>query len=123
MRKCYGILTGLMGWAKGGELLRFHAMSEEQLLALLAKLKADAGLREKLKGAPDLDAAVAIAKEAGFDVSKADWLRHQAQQTLKLSDEELEGVVGGKGHKTGKTKGCAWSTANEWCFSSLNVCC
>ena len=71
-------------------------MSEEQLSALLAKLKEDAGLQEKLKGAADLDAAVALAKEAGFDVSKADWLKYQAQQTLELSDEELESVAGGK---------------------------
>ena len=56
-------------------------MSEEQLSALLAKLKEDAGLQEKLKGAADLDAVVAIAKDAGFDVSKADWLRYQAKQT------------------------------------------
>jgi predicted ribosomally synthesized peptide with nif11-like leader len=71
------------------------AMSEEQLAALLAKLKDDAGLQEKLKGAADLDAALAMAKEAGFDVSKADWLRYQAKQTLELNDEELEGVAGG----------------------------
>jgi len=71
-------------------------MPEEQLSALLAKLKEDAGLQEKLKGAGDLDAAVAMAKEAGFDVSKADWLKHQAKQTMELSDEELEGVTGGK---------------------------
>jgi predicted ribosomally synthesized peptide with nif11-like leader len=71
-------------------------MSEEQLSALLAKLKGDAGLQEKLKSASDLAAAVEIAKSAGFDVSKEDWLRHQAQQTLELSDEELEGVAGGK---------------------------
>ena len=76
-------------------------MSEEQLAALLAKLKDDAGLQEKIKGAADLDAAVAIAKEAGFDVSKADWLKYQAtkvsdkKQTIELSDEELEGVAGG----------------------------
>jgi predicted ribosomally synthesized peptide with nif11-like leader len=70
-------------------------MSEEQLSALLAKLKEDAGLEEKLKGAADLDAAVVMAQEAGFDVSKADWLRYQAKQTLELSDEELEGVAGG----------------------------
>ena len=70
-------------------------MSEEQLAALLAKLKEDAGLQEKLKGAADLDAVLAIAKEAGFDVSKAAWLRYQAQQTIELSDEELEGVAGG----------------------------
>jgi predicted ribosomally synthesized peptide with nif11-like leader len=70
-------------------------MSEEQLSALLAKMKEDAGLQEKLKGAADLHSAVAIAKEAGFDVSKADWLRYQAKQTLELSDEALEGVTGG----------------------------
>jgi len=70
-------------------------MSEEQLSALLAKLKEDAGLRENHKGAADLDAAVAMAQEAGFDVSKADWLKHQAKQTLELSDEELEGAAGG----------------------------
>ena len=70
-------------------------MSEEQLSALLAKLKADTGLQKKLKGAPDLDAAVVLAKEAGFDVSKADWLKYQAKQILELSDEELESVAGG----------------------------
>jgi predicted ribosomally synthesized peptide with nif11-like leader len=78
-----------------------QAMSEEQLAALLAKLKDDAGLQEKLKGAADLDAAVSLAKEAGFDVSKADWLKHQAKQTLELSDEELEGVAGGRDRRLG----------------------
>ena len=72
-------------------------MSEEQLSAFLAKLKEDAGLQEKLQGAADLDAAVDLAKEAGFDVSKADWLKYQAKQILELSDEELEGVAGGLG--------------------------
>jgi predicted ribosomally synthesized peptide with nif11-like leader len=71
-------------------------MSEEQLAALLAKLKDDAGLQEKLKCAADLDAAVALAKESGFVVSKADWLRHQAKQALELSNEELENVAGGR---------------------------
>ena len=70
-------------------------MSEDQLTALLAKLKEDAGLQESFKGAADLDAAVALAKEAGFDVSKADWLKYKAKQSLELSDEELERVAGG----------------------------
>jgi predicted ribosomally synthesized peptide with nif11-like leader len=70
-------------------------MSEEQLAALLAKLKDDAGLQEKVKSAADLDAVLAIAKDAGFDISKADWIRYQANQILELSDEELEGVSGG----------------------------
>ena len=70
-------------------------MSEKQLAALIAKLKDDEGLQEKLKGAADLDAVLVIAKDAGFDISKADWLRYQAKQTIELSDEELEGVAGG----------------------------
>jgi predicted ribosomally synthesized peptide with nif11-like leader len=71
------------------------AMSEEQFFSLIAQLKEDTELQEKLKGASDLDAAVAIAKEAGFDVSKADWLKHQTMDTLELGDEELEEVSGG----------------------------
>ena len=81
-------------------------MSEEQLAALLAKLKDDEGLQEKLKGASDLDAVLAIAKDAGFDISKADWLRYQAQQTIELSDEELERVAGGRGLETFGGWGC-----------------
>jgi predicted ribosomally synthesized peptide with nif11-like leader len=79
------------------EYLPYQAMSEEQLAALLAKLKDDAALREQLQAAADLDAAVALAKEAGFDVSKADWLKYQAKQNLELSDEELEEMAGGTG--------------------------
>jgi predicted ribosomally synthesized peptide with nif11-like leader len=96
-------------------------MSEEQLTALLAKLMEDAGLQEKLKGAADLDAAVAIAKDAGFDVSKADWLRYQANQTLELSDDDLEKLAGGKA--TGiaasmkKVAGCA----QEWSLVDANI--
>ena len=73
------------------------AMSEEQLAALIAKLKDDEGLQEKLKGASDLDAVLVIARDAGFDISKAAWLRYQAKQTIELSDEELEGAVLGVG--------------------------
>ena len=71
-----------------------YAMSEDQLPTLLAKLKEDAWLQEKLKGAADLDANIALAKGAEFDISKADWLKYQAKQTLELSDEDLEGVSG-----------------------------
>lgn len=70
-------------------------MSEDQLKALLAKLKDDPALQEKFKGASDLESAVAVAQEAGFDVSKADWLRYQAKQTLELTDVELESSAGG----------------------------
>ena len=65
-------------------------MSEEQLKSFLEKVKADTSLREKLKGAADADAALAITKEAGFMIS-ADELKAFSE----LSVEELENVAGG----------------------------
>jgi predicted ribosomally synthesized peptide with nif11-like leader len=70
-------------------------MSEDHLNAFLAKLANTPSLQEKLQGSADLDAAVTLAKDAGFEVSKADWLRYQAKQTLALSDEELESLAAG----------------------------
>ena len=70
-------------------------MSQAQLEALIATLKDDAGLQQKLNGAADLDAAVAIAQGAGFDVTTDDLANHQASQVLELSDEQLERVAGG----------------------------
>jgi predicted ribosomally synthesized peptide with nif11-like leader len=66
-------------------------MSEEQLKALLEKVKGDSNLQEKLKAAVDADAVTAIAKEAGFSISADDLKNAQSE----LSDEELEGVAGG----------------------------
>ena len=65
-------------------------MSEEQLKAFLEKVKGDTSLQEKLKGAASPDAAIEIAKEAGFAISAED-----IQSMQDLSDEELEGVAGG----------------------------
>ena len=79
-------------------------MPEEQLTALLAKLKDDVELQRKFKGAADLDAAVALAREAGFDISKADWIKYQDNRTLELSDEELEGVSGGADNYSARLK-------------------
>jgi len=95
-------------------------MSEEQLSALLAKLKGDAGLREKLQGAGDLDAALTLAKEAGFDVSKADWLNYQANQTMELSDDELEEVAGGAAACVHQTKNTPDFNQNKPKGQSMN---
>ena len=92
-------------------VIRSLAMSEEQLSALLAKLKEDRVLMEKLKRTEDLGAAVKIAMEAGFDVSKEDWLTYQTKhQSIELSDEELETVAGGKESADCKSK---WPCFNE----------
>ena len=61
-----------MSWAKPWARSAVSAMSDEQPIPLLAKQKGDTELQEKLRSADDLDAAVAMAKNAGFDVSKAD---------------------------------------------------
>jgi predicted ribosomally synthesized peptide with nif11-like leader len=66
-------------------------MSEEQLQAFLEAVKADAGLQEKLKGASDTDAVVAIAKGAGFLISAEELKKAQAE----VSDEEFAIVTGG----------------------------
>lgn len=70
-------------------------MSEDQLTALLARLKEDAVLRDKLQAAGGLDAFVALAEEAGFEVSEPDWRQLQTYQYAELSDEEMEEVAGG----------------------------
>ena len=67
-------------------------MSEEQLKAFLEKVKADTSLQEKLKAAADANAVSAIAKEAGFSISTDDINKAQSE----LSEEELEGVAGGR---------------------------
>ena len=67
-------------------------MPEEQLKAFLEKVKADTSLQAKLNAASDADAVVSLAKEEGFSVSIDDLTKAQSE----LSDEELEGVAGGK---------------------------
>ena len=64
-------------------------MSLEQLKAFLAKVKGDSNLQEKLK-AEGAD-VVAIAKAAGFTITKEDLSSHRQN----LTEDELEGVVGG----------------------------
>jgi predicted ribosomally synthesized peptide with nif11-like leader len=77
------------------------AMPEDQLSELLTRLKRDPALREKLKAAPDLQTAVLMSKEAGFDISRADLEKHIASQLYSINDEELEGIAGGTAGNTG----------------------
>ena len=63
-------------------------MSEEQLKAFLAKVKADTNLQEKLKAAKSPEDVIGIAKEYGHEFT--------SDKFSQLSDEELEGVAGGK---------------------------
>ena len=66
-------------------------MSEEQLKAFWETIQSDPALQEKLQGVTDPGTIVDIAKEAGFTIS-AEELK---QETLELSDEQLDGASGG----------------------------
>ena len=70
-------------------------MSEDQLKAFLATLQGDTLLQEKLEKATNLEATLALIKEAGFEVSKDDWLSYEANLSSELSDDSLENVQGG----------------------------
>ena len=94
-------------------------MSEEQLKSFLEKVKSDTGLKEKLKAAADADAALVIAKEAGFAITAEDIQSEDIQSmqsATDLSDAELEGVAGGA---TGLEADAAFSfnarCASFWC--------
>ena len=69
-------------------------MSEEQLSAFLEKVKGDTSLQDKLKAAASPEAAVEIAKDAGFAITAED-IQSMQSATVELSDEELETAAGG----------------------------
>ena len=69
-------------------------MSEEQLKAFLEKVKAVISLQEKLKAAASPEAAIEIAKEAGFLITAED-IQSMSSKPVELSDEELEGAAAG----------------------------
>ena len=71
-------------------------VSNEQLKAFLEKVNSDTSLQEKLKAAAVPEAAIEIAKEAGFSITAEDTQSMQSG-TVEVSDEELEGAAGG-GH-------------------------
>ena len=85
-------------------------MSEEQLKSFLDKVKTDTSLQEKIKGAADADAVLAIAKEVGFAITAEDI--QSMQSSTDLSDDELEAVAGGVG--------CGPLTS--WLFRTKLVC-
>ena len=71
-------------------------MSEEQLKAFLEKVKGDTSLMEKLQAAASPEAAIEIAKDAGFAITAED-IQSIQSSTTELSDEELEEAAGGTG--------------------------
>ena len=71
-------------------------MSEEQFKAFLEKVKVDTSLQEMLKAAASPEAAMDIAKEAGFAITSED-IQSMQSESVELSDGELDagGAAGG----------------------------
>ena len=64
-------------------------MSEEQLNAFISKVKSDEDLQKKLKYnntwiQAEADDVIAIAREAGFNITVAELMRPQAQAVGEL---------------------------------------
>ena len=100
-------------------------MSKEQLKAFLEKVKADTSLQEKLKAAASPEAAIEIAKEAGFAITAEDIQSTPIQSesaTAELTDDELEAATGG-GKLSGSWAGRCCSTRDSWCRETVDGHC
>ena len=82
-------------------------MSQEQLKAFIEKVKGDLNLQERLKAAKSQDDVVSIAKEHGHEF--------ESLHISQLSEEELDGVAGGRGFTV--------STNCHLCNASANAPC
>ena len=65
--------------------------SQDQLKAFQAALTDDPALQASLHAAPDLHAAVVIARDAGFLITEEQLMQLQSD----LSDQELAAIAGG----------------------------
>ena len=65
-------------------------LSHKRVQAFIGKVKSDISLQEKLKVAGDVDAAIAIAKAAGYSINAEDISNAKPE----LNNEELGGVAG-----------------------------
>ena len=63
-------------------------MSQEQLNAFLQAVKTDPGLQQKLKDVSDVEDVIALAMQAGFDIS-AEVLQRTARPEHLLRRAEL----------------------------------
>ena len=86
-------------------------MSQDQLKSFLEKVTSDTSLQEKIKAAASPEAAIEIAKEAGFSITAED-IQAMASSMAELSDEELEAAAGGgyDWERLGNTMACGVKT-------------
>ncbi|MBM5797185.1 MAG: Nif11-like leader peptide family natural product precursor [Cyanobacteria bacterium M_surface_7_m2_040] len=70
-------------------------MANPSLEAFLKQVKADPALLNQLQQCPNLDAIADLGAHKGFEFSGVDLVRHQAEATLRLSDDELRAAAAG----------------------------
>ena len=69
-------------------------MSLDQLDAFLVHARSDAALARRLQDPQDLEAFLALAREAGFTVDADDVIAAQQRAEEALSDQELQRRAG-----------------------------
>ena len=85
-------------------------MANPQLESFLKKAKGDPALLERLQACPNLEAIAALGTNLGFTFSGVDLVRHQAEATLRLSEEELAAAAAGV-----ELEGHLWLMRIVWC--------
>ena len=70
-------------------------MANPQLETFLAKAKADPALLQRLQACANLDAIAGLGSEMGHQFNGVDLVRHQAEATLLLGEEELAAAAAG----------------------------
>ena len=70
-------------------------MSNTQLETFLKTAKSDPNLLQRLSHCSTLNAIAELGTELGFSFSGVDLVRHQAEATLRLGQEDLEAAAAG----------------------------
>ena len=70
-------------------------MANPSLEAFLKQVKADPELLAQLQRCANLDAIAQLGAELGFSFNGVDLVLHQAEATLRLSQQELEATAAG----------------------------
>lgn len=70
-------------------------MENPQLESFLRQAKGDPSLLQRLEACPNLEAIASLGASLGFTFSGVDLVRHQAEATLRLSEEQLVAAAAG----------------------------
>ncbi len=70
-------------------------MANAQLESFLAQVKGDPALLRQIQACPNLDAIACLGASLGFAFTGIDLVRHQAEATLRLGDDDLAAAAAG----------------------------